>query len=85
MYAVQVKVGGEYTLHSTHVSYRDAVDQADMVHGRVIVEATGYTDEKCWKYAVAEQGFAGDFSSWQSQDDDQRASFECGSQGLGTV
>ena len=78
MYTVQVKVGGEYTHHSTHESYRDAVDQADMVRGRVVVAATGYSDEKAWKYAVSEQGFAGNFAEWQSQDDDERNEYEVG-------
>jgi hypothetical protein len=78
MYTVQVKVGGEYTLHSTHDSYRDAVDQADMVHGRVVVAATGLSDEKAWCYAVAEQGFTGDYTEWQSMDDDERNEFEFG-------
>jgi hypothetical protein len=77
-YAVQVKVGGEFTNHSTHDSYRDAVDQADMVHGRVVVAATGLTDRKAWSYAVAEQGFAGDFSEWQSMDDEERSEYETG-------
>jgi len=78
MYTVQVKVDGEYTTHSTHASYRDAVDQADMVHGRVIVAATGYPDEKCWEHAVAAQGFDGDFAEWQSMDDEERSEYEYG-------
>lgn len=78
MYTVQVEVGGEYTLHSTHESYRDAVDQADMVHGRVVVSATGYSDERAWKYAVSNQGFAGDFAEWQSLDDEERNEYEVG-------
>jgi uncharacterized membrane-anchored protein YjiN (DUF445 family) len=36
MFAVEVKTSGEYTTHSTHDSYKDAVDQADMVRGRVV-------------------------------------------------
>jgi hypothetical protein len=39
MYTVEVTTGGEFTAHSTHSSYRDAVDQADMVRGRVVPEA----------------------------------------------
>ena len=37
MFVVEVKAIGGYTLHSTHRRYRDAVDQADMVHGRVVM------------------------------------------------
>ena len=78
MYTVQIKVGGEYTLHSTHESYRDAVDQADMVRGRVVVAATGLPDESAWKYAVSHQGFEGDFAEWQSIDDEDRSEYEVG-------
>ena len=38
MYTVEVKAIGGFTQHSTHDSYRDAVDQADMVRGRVICD-----------------------------------------------
>jgi len=79
MYTVEVKdVGGEYILHSTHESYRDAVDQADMVHGRVVLTATGLSDKKAWIHAVSEQGFTGDFAAWQGQDDEDRNAFEVG-------
>jgi hypothetical protein len=37
MFAVEVKAIGGFTQHSTHDSYRDACDQADMVRGRVVV------------------------------------------------
>jgi hypothetical protein len=36
MFTVEVKAIDGYTTHSTHDSYRDAVDQADMVRGRVV-------------------------------------------------
>ena len=39
MYTVEVTTGGEFTTHSNHVSYRDAVDQADMVRGRVVADS----------------------------------------------
>lgn len=77
-YAVQVRSDGGYTIYSTHESYRDAVDQADMVCGRVVIAATGYTDERAWEYAVSSQGFAGDFADWQAMDDDERDEFEIG-------
>jgi hypothetical protein len=79
MYTVEVKAIGGYTTHSTHDSYRDAIDQADMVRGRVV------GDEAAWKYAVADQGFTGDFAEWQSQDDGERAEYESGAEGIGTV
>ena len=79
MYTVEVKAIGGPTTHSTHDSSRDAVDQADMVSGRVVGDAAA------WKYAVAEQGFTGDFLEWQSQDDDERAEYESGAEGIGTV
>lgn len=34
-YKVEVKAIGGWTHHSEHESYRDALDQAEMVHGRV--------------------------------------------------
>ena len=77
-YRVEVKAIGGWEAHSTHESYRDAVDQADMVHSRVVVATTGYSDERAWKYAVAEQGFGGDFAAWQSLDDEERNAYEFG-------
>jgi hypothetical protein len=38
MFRVEVKSSGEYTTHSTHDSYGDAINQADMVRGRVIAD-----------------------------------------------
>jgi hypothetical protein len=38
-YAVIVRIlsgDDEWTMHSTHARRRDAIDQADMVHGRVV-------------------------------------------------
>lgn len=77
-YEVEVKVSGEWTHHSNHQSYRDAVDQADMVRGRV----TG--DEAAWKWARDNQGFHGDFAAWQSQDNDERSEYEAGAAGIPT-
>lgn len=37
MYVVEVKAIGGWTVHSSHASYRDAVDQCDMVHGRIVI------------------------------------------------
>ena len=40
MYTVEVKAIGGWTRHSEHDSYCDAVDQADLVHGRVVDRET---------------------------------------------
>jgi len=40
MYTVEVKAIGGWTRHSDHDSYGDAVDQADLVHGRVVDRET---------------------------------------------
>jgi hypothetical protein len=86
MFTVQVKsIGGGWTSHSTHASYRDAVDQADMVHGRVLISETSLPDDAAWKYAVENQGFTGDFAAWQTQDDGERAEYEVGAAGVSTT
>ena len=77
---VWTKVG----FHSSHVSYRDARDQADMVHGWVTT-ATGISDQRAWRSAVASQGCELTWSKWQAQDDEERAEWELGAQGIGTV
>ena len=46
MYKVEVKAIGGWTLHSEHRSYRDAVDQADMVRGRVVKSKCRETKQK---------------------------------------
>lgn len=84
MYTVEVKVGGGWTMHSQHESYHDAVDQSDMVHGRVML-STGGSDMQAWRWAAANQGFDGDFAAWQSLDDDERAEYEKGAAGLPTA
>jgi len=70
--------GWEY--HSTHDSYRDAVDQADMIHGRVVGD-TGISDLQAWRWAVLNQGFEGDFAAWQAQNDKDRDAYEQGARG----
>jgi hypothetical protein len=77
-YTVEVKAIDGYTTHSTHDSYRDAIDQADMVKGRVA------GDREAYEYAKANQGFGGDYSEWQAQDDDERAEYELGAAGVPT-
>lgn len=65
--------------HSTHASYGDAVDQADMIHGMVAGDA------EAWDYARRHQGFAGDYAEWQSQDDDERREYEMGAADIPTA
>jgi len=84
MYQVQVAAIDGWTDHSEHASYRDAVDQADMIHGRVVTPV-GATDREAWERAVAEQGYLGTFGEWQRQDDEERAEYEDGASGVGTV
>lgn len=80
---VWTRVSGEY--HSSHASYRSAVDQADMIHGEVIIPATGITDKRAWTLAMANQGCELSWNEWKAQDDDEREEWELGAQGIGTV
>jgi len=66
--------------HSDYQSYRDAADQSDIVHGRIVC-GTGLSDCAAWEYAVASQGFTEDYNSWTAQDDDERAEYETGAAG----
>ena len=79
MYTVQVNANP--TVYS---SYRDARDQADMVHGQVFV-ATIYSDRDAWRHATMYQGCVLDWESWQCQDDDERSTWEQGADGIGTA
>lgn len=79
MYQVEVKSVAGWTLHSEHDSFRAAVDQADMVRGRIAGE------EKAHAWAVANQGFTGDFAEWMSMDDEERSGFEAGAAGIPTT
>lgn len=80
-YTVQVRVGGEWANHSSHESYRDAVDQADMVRGRVLCGA-GATNEEAYRHARDNQGFDGGLLDWESLDDAERAEYEAGAAGI---
>jgi len=76
-----VKCKGEI-VHSEHDSFRDAIDQADMVHGIVWCGCDAQmTDMEAWKYAVKCQGFTGDYAEWSAQDDDERNAYELGAAG----
>ena len=73
--------------YSTFNSYRDAIDQADMVHGRVIVGESGegcVTNEEAHRWAIANQGYEGNYLSWCGQDDDEREEYEAGAAGIST-
>jgi hypothetical protein len=74
---------GEY--HSAFNSYRDAVDQSDMIHGSVTVCPNGVKDRWCWELAVANQGCELTWDEWTAQQDDERAEWEMGAQGIGTA
>ena len=75
-YIVEVKSIGGWTTHSTHASYREAIDQADMVHGRVARDGTA------WHYARQCQGCELTYEEWRAQDDDDREQYERGAAGL---
>ena len=79
IYVVEVEAIGGWTTHSTHESYRDAVDQADMVHGRIV------GDMDAWRWASDQQGFDGSYGDWTRQDDDERAEYEAGAAGIPTA
>jgi hypothetical protein len=64
--------------HSTHESYRDAIDQADMIRGTV------EGDLDAWKWAVSQQGCTRSYAGWQGQDDDERSEYEIGAAGIPT-
>ena len=79
MYAVEVKcTTDEWTHHSDHKSYKSAVDQSDMVHGRVIVAETGCLDTTAFSHAKLHQGFTGSFSDWRLLEDSERDEYEIG-------
>lgn len=85
MYRVEVRANDGYTTHSDHDSYKDAVDQADMVHGRVVVAETGLPDEDAYGHALANQGFLGTYEDWQGLDDAERDEYERGASGEPTA
>ena len=72
-----------WSRHSSPRSYRDAVDQADMVGGRVTIN-DGITDKEAHRWAVTDQGYEGDYLSWSNQDDKERAEYEDGAAGIPT-
>lgn len=78
MYQVQVKRRDGWDRAMDFESYREAVDQADLLHGRVAVKSTGFPDEAAHTYAVAYQGFEGDYGDWRRLNDAERDDYEHG-------
>lgn len=65
------------TIHSDHESYKDAVDQADLIHGVVYCGPYLATpDITAYRYAVNDQGFFGDYSEWRMLEDSNRDEYE---------
>ena len=64
MYTVQVKAIGGWTVHSEHDDLDDAIDQADLIGGRVV----GMTvkSRKPWTLSEIKSAIKGD-CNWHSQ------------------
>ena len=81
-----------WEVHSWHSSYSEAIDQSDMIGGRVSIgyidewdEANiGITDKSAYEYATKECGFDGGFGRWRTQDDAERDAWEQGASGIPT-
>ena len=43
------------------------------------------SEQRAWKWAVANQGFAGTFAEWVAMESDERASYEAGAAGIPTA
>lgn len=69
---ITTSMTGETQIHSKHESYRDAIDQADMIRGEVA------GNKKAFEWAVANQGFTGSYEDWCGLDDDEREEYEVG-------
>lgn len=74
-YGIEVRTTDRWTTHSIDLSYRDAIDQADMMGGRVRL-STGLLDTEAHKYAVRACGCELSYDEWSAQDDDERAEWE---------
>jgi hypothetical protein len=73
MYNVLTKsMTGEPQVHSQHESYREAIDQADMIQGEV------ENNKLAYKWASYNQGFLGTYEDWCGLDDDEREEYEIG-------
>lgn len=77
-YTVEVRAIDGWTRHSEHESYGAAVNQADLVHGRVA------GDRDAWEWARRNQGCTLSWDEWQGQDDSERDEYEAGAAGIGT-
>lgn len=75
-----------WTEHSSWISYRDAVDQADLVHGRLLIgnPERRMTDKGAYQWAFAENGFEGTYQDWREQSNEEREEFEDAAAGIPT-
>lgn len=75
MYHVQtLGPTGRWGYRTSRTSYRDAVEIAHQVGGRVVCR-TGIADRLVWQWACDHHGFMGDYAAWQAQDDCDREAF----------
>ena len=74
-YGIEVRTTDGWTTHSIDLSYRDAIDQADMMGGRVRL-STGLLDTEAHAYAVRACGCELSYAEWSAQDDAERAEWE---------
>jgi len=77
LWIVEIKAIGGWTRYDEFNSYRNAVDTADMMHGRVRC-GRGHTNTQAWRWAVVNQGFDGDILEWENLDDEERMEYEVG-------
>lgn len=75
MYHVQtLGPTGRWGYRTSRTSYRDAVEIAHQVGGRVVCRS-GIADQIVWELARSHDGFMGDYAAWQAQDDCDRDAF----------
>jgi hypothetical protein len=68
-----------------HDALRDAHPGCEIYDADGIVVDVVADDMGAYKWAVAEQGFDGTYQEWMDMDADERAEYEDGAQGIGTV
>lgn len=74
-YRVMVKAVEGRVIHSEWESYREAINQSDMVRGDVYT-AMGHSDRYCFDWSKKHQGYEGTYDEWRSMDDEERNEFE---------
>lgn len=74
MYKVKVRSLTGWVTHSSFSSYGCAVDQADLVHGK-IQDPSGQWDQLAWSKACTENRFEGSYAAWQLLEDSDRDQF----------